>query len=76
MSSDYGDKETRISIYGFILYLCGVPVLWKSKAGKSVMLSSTEVEYFSCSEAVKEVRFVTKLLESFGEKVQYPVKVL
>ena len=30
--SEYaGDKDTRISVYGFILYFCGAPIAWKSK---------------------------------------------
>ena len=33
-----GDKETRISVYGFILYFCGVPISWRSKMGRSVTL--------------------------------------
>lgn len=40
--SEYaGDKDSRISVFGYILYFCGAPIAWKSKAGKSVTLSST-----------------------------------
>ncbi len=46
-----GDKETRISVYGLILYFCGVPISWRSKMGRSVTLSSIEAEYVSASEA-------------------------
>lgn len=35
--SDFGgDKETRASVAGFILYLMGVPISWQSKGQKSV----------------------------------------
>jgi hypothetical protein len=35
--SDYaGDKDCRISVTGYILYLCGVAISWKSKGQKSV----------------------------------------
>jgi hypothetical protein len=41
--SEYeGDTDTRISVYGDIIYFCGAPIAWKSKSGKSVTLSSTE----------------------------------
>ena len=31
--SDYaGDKETRISVTGYILFFMGVPIIWKSKS--------------------------------------------
>jgi len=54
--SDYaGDKETRVSVSGYILYLCNVPVAWRSKGQKSVTLSSSEAEFVSLSEAAKEV---------------------
>ena len=44
--SDYaGNQETRISVAGYILYLCEVPISWKSKGQKSVTLSSAEAEY-------------------------------
>ena len=25
------DKDTRYSVYGYIIYFCGIPVAWKSK---------------------------------------------
>ena len=53
--SDYaGDKQTRTSVFGYVIYFCGAPIAWKSKAGKSVTLSSTEAEYFALSEGTKK----------------------
>jgi hypothetical protein len=61
--SEYaGDTDTRISVYGDVLYFCGAPIAWKSKAGKSVTLSSTEAEYYAISEIAKEVFFAKNLL--------------
>ena len=59
-----GDPVSRQSISGFILYVLGVPISWQSKLQKSVSLSSSEAEYIALSEAVKEVMFLTQLLES------------
>jgi hypothetical protein len=74
--SDYaGDSETRISIAGFILYLLGVPISWKSKGQKGVTLSSSEAEFVALSEAAKEVRFVFQVLRSMGVKVNLPIIV-
>jgi hypothetical protein len=37
--SEYaGDPDTRISVYGYVLYFCGAPIAWKSKAEKSLQL--------------------------------------
>ena len=74
--SDYaGDKDTRTSVYGYVIYFCGAPIAWKSKAGKSVTLSSTEAEYFALSEVTKEIIFVKQILESMGINIVYPIEV-
>ncbi len=70
-----GDKETRISVYGFILYFCGAPISWKSKMGRSVTLSSTEAEYVAMSELAKEVLFAKNILESMQIKLELPIIV-
>ena len=54
--SDFAsDKETRISVFGYIIYFCGIPISWRSKGMKSVVLSTTEAEYMELSEVVKEL---------------------
>ena len=41
--SDFAnDKDTRYSVYVYITYFCGIPVAWKNKSMKSVVLSTTE----------------------------------
>jgi Reverse transcriptase (RNA-dependent DNA polymerase) len=36
--SDYaGDRDTRVSVYGYIIYFCGAPIAWKSKSGYSII---------------------------------------
>jgi hypothetical protein len=42
-----GYPDTCISVYGYVLYFCGAPIALKSKARKSVTLSSTEAEYYA-----------------------------
>ena len=56
------DKDTRYSVYGYIIYFCGIPVEWKSKSMKSVVLLTTEVEYVAVSEVVKEIKFLYQML--------------
>jgi hypothetical protein len=72
--SEYGgDRDTRVSVYGYKIYMNGALISWKSKSGKSVTLSSTEAEYFACSEAAKEVMFVKNVLETMGIEVKLPM---
>ena len=74
--SDYaGDKSTRISVTGYILFFMGVPIIWKSKSQRSITLSSLEAEYVALSEAAKEIKFVYQLLLSIGIKVKLPIIV-
>ena len=65
-----GDKETRISIMGYVVYFMNVPVCWRSKGQKSVTLSTTEEEYVACSEVVKDVLFILQLLKHLQIEVQ------
>ena len=74
--SDFAnDKDTTYSVYGYIIYFCGVPVAWKSKSMKSVVLSTTEAEYVAVSEVVKEIKFLYQMLWSMEIKVPLPIKV-
>ena len=74
--SDYAsDADTRRSISGFVLYVCQVPVSWRSKGQRSVTLSSSEAEWVALSETVKEVMFVSQLLTGMKIQVQYPIIV-
>ena len=74
--SDFAnDKDTRYGIYGYIIYSCGVPLVWKSKSMKSVVLSTTEAEYVAVSEVVKEIKFLYQMLRSMEIKVPLPIKV-
>ena len=48
--SDFsGDTDTRRSVTGYIIYLNGAPIAWKSKSQRSVTISSTESSSFSSS---------------------------
>jgi hypothetical protein len=74
--SDYGgDKESRISVTGYIVYLLGVPICWKSKSQKSVTLSSSEAEFVSLSEGAKEIKFIAQVLITMGIALKLPVIV-
>ena len=74
--SDFAnDKDTIYSVYGYIIYFCGVPVVWKSKTMMSVVLSTTEAEYVAVSGVVKEIKFWYQMLRSMEIMVPLPNKV-
>ena len=74
--SDFaGDKETRISIFGYVICFCEIPIAWRSKGMKSVVLSTTEAEYMALSEVVKELKFIVQLLQTMNITVELPITV-
>ena len=74
--SDFAsDKETRISVFGYIVYFCGIPIAWRSKGMKSVVLSTTEAEYMTLSEVVKELKFIVQLLLTMNIELESPITV-
>jgi hypothetical protein len=75
--SDYaGDKDTRLSVSGFVIYICGNAVAWRSKAQRNVTLSSSEAEYVAVSEVCAEVMFVKQVIEFLNIKLELPIKIL
>ena len=74
--SDFtSDKKPKISIFGYIIYYCGIPIAWRSKGMKSVVLSTTEAEYMALSEVVKELKFIVQLLQTMNVEVELPITV-
>ena len=74
--SDFAsDKKTRISVFGYVFHFCGIPIAWRSKGMKSVVLSTTEAEYMALSEVVKELKFIMQLLQTMNITVELPITV-
>ena len=74
--SDFAsDKETRICVFGYVIYFGGIPIAWRSKGMKSVVLSTTEAEYMALSEIVKELKFIVQLFQTMNITVELPITV-
>jgi hypothetical protein len=74
--SDFaGDTDTRRSVSGFVIYLCGAVIAWRSKSQRSVSLSSTEAEYVAISEVAMEILYVAGILKFLGVPLEYPITV-
>lgn len=61
-----GDPETRRSTTGFLVMFGGSPVSWTTRQQKTIALSTTEAEYMSGVEVVKEVKWLKQLLMDLG----------
>jgi transposase InsO family protein len=74
--SDYaGDRDTRRSVSGYVVYLNDALIAWKSKGQRQVTLSSTEAEYVAIADICIELIFVKMLIESLGLRVKLPIQV-
>ncbi len=74
--SDFsGDKDNRRSISGFVIYLFGCPIAWRSRGQKSVTLSSTEAEYVALSEVTTEIIFILQVLKFLELDIEKPIRI-
>ena len=74
--SDFAtDKVKRVSVTGYVIYFMGIPVAWRSRGQKGVTLSTSEAEYVALSEVVKELKFITQVLETMKVNVKLPITV-
>ena len=74
--ADYaGDSDTARSTSGTIVTLYGGPVIWSSRLQRCVALSTTESEYLSIGDGVKDVLWLRGLLFEFGFPREEPTTV-
>ena len=57
-----GDKDTRKSVTGYVIFVCGVLVCFRSKSQQCISLSSSEAEMYDLTETVKEIPFIVQVL--------------
>ena len=70
LDSDYAkDPECRQSVSGYSTFLCGAPVMMKSRMQGCVTLSVTEAETVAATQCAQDMLFVMQVIESFGLKV-------
>ena len=64
VDADFASKATdRRSVSGALILVAGCIVAWISRTQKCVTLSTTEAEYVSMGDGVKEGLFVNDVLE-------------
>jgi hypothetical protein len=74
--SDFaGDKDDRKSITGYVIFVSGSAISWKSKSQPCITFSITEAEYVALNETVREVKFIFQLLKTIGIEAERPAKV-
>ena len=61
-----GDLRQRRSTTGFVFYVAGGPVSWRSKLQQTVALSTTEAEYLAAGDATREALWLRSMLNELG----------
>jgi hypothetical protein len=68
-----GDLDKRKSTSGFIFFINGGAVSWKSRTQKCVAQSSAEAEYIASSETAKEAVWLRSLISTVkGREIEEP----
>jgi hypothetical protein len=67
VGSDFaGDLDKRRSMSGYVFSLCGSAVSWRASLQSITALSTTEAEYVSATEGVKEAIWMQSLISEHG----------
>lgn len=61
------NRDDRISLGGYILFLGGAPILWRTSKQKSVALSTMEAEFMALTDAAKELVWIIRILQETFE---------
>ena len=67
-TSDADCNITSKSTGGYVIYINGSPVAWKSGRLPMVTLSSAESEYVQVTLACQEILYLRQVLEALGYK--------
>lgn len=69
------DRDTSRSRTGYLIYLNGCLIAWKSKLQPMVTLSSTEAEYVALNDAAKEGIWVRRMAGEVGHLQELPTTI-
>ena len=67
-----GDKITRKSTTGYVVFAAGGPIAWQSKLQTTVATSSMESEYMAMYAALQELVWLRGVLEELGLPIGVP----
>ncbi|XP_019263111.1 PREDICTED: uncharacterized protein LOC109240886 [Nicotiana attenuata] len=67
--------DSRKSVSGYVVFLGGSPISWKSKKQETISLSSAEAEYRALRKVVGELVWLSRLLEELTVPINLPIPV-
>ena len=74
--SDYaGDLESKRSVTGYLVFVNGCLIAWRSKQQKVTSLSSCESKYYAITEVASEMLYIKQIFEFMGIEIQQPMTI-
>lgn len=70
------DFESAKSTTGYVIYMGGSPVIWRSKLQTTVSTLTCEAEYAAMFEAAKDCAWIRSFLEELGQMPPGPIPIL
>lgn len=70
------NRDDRISMGGFIIFIDETPISWRTFKQKSVSLSTMEAEYVALTEAAKEFTWLQNILKNESLKLKVNENVM
>jgi len=70
-----GDIDKRLSTSDFIVYCCGAPVTWSSKAQTCVASSTFESELIALHALIREILVIAQVLNDMGFHKTAPLSI-
>lgn len=71
--SEYAKDDSRRSVNGWCVLLCGAAIAFRSKMMPIVALSVTEAELYSAVLCAQDMMYAMRILNSIGLKVKLPM---
>lgn len=67
-----GDTQGSKSTSGYMFFLFGAPISWRSSLQATVALSTTEAEYIALTDCMKEAIWISELLAELDIRTEVP----
>jgi len=69
-----GDRKTRRSTAGYIVFAANAPIAWYSKLMSTIAVSTMESEYMAAFHCAQEVVFIRNFLDEIGLEQAKPTR--
>lgn len=70
------DFDTAKSTSGYVIFMAGNPVIWRSKLQSTVSTLTCEAEYAAMFEATKDCAWIRSFLTELGQMETSPIPIL